>query len=279
MVRKLPQILVLAFLLFVSGCTPFRKILLFQKNGDNKTPDSLYVNQDYEFVIAPSDLLQVRVVSTVDEVSESLSVFNPAAAAAGTVTTVGGPNAYLSGTLVDKDGNIELPYVGNIPVAGLTLAQAADTIRSRLSAYILDVDRNLLVTLKILNFNVNVLGEVTRQGIVQAENEYLTVTEVLAKSGGLTDFGNRQNVKLIRTDRLTKKTTFYRIDLTTQGTVSPQLARLQPNDVLYVQPLRRKQLNSAGQLLGIITGLISVPLLIISIYNVIRSLNPRGDGI
>jgi polysaccharide export outer membrane protein len=249
-------------------------VVLFQKNADNRTPDSLYVNQDYEFVIAPFDLLQVRVVSTVDEVAESLEVFNPAAAAASTAT-VGGPNAYLSGTLVNKDGNIELPYVGNIPVAGLTLAQAADTIRARLSTYILDVDRNLLVTLRILNFNVNVLGEVGRQGIVQAENEYLTVTEVLARAGGITDFGNRQNVKLIRTDRLTKKTTFYRIDLTTQEMVSPQLARLQPNDVLYVQPLRRKQLSQASQLLGLVTGIISVPLLIISIYNVIQNLNNR----
>ncbi|HEX8532281.1 MAG TPA: SLBB domain-containing protein, partial [Cytophagales bacterium] len=130
----------------------------------------------------------------------------------------------------------------------------------------------------ILNFNVNVLGEVGRQGLVQADNEYMTVTEVLAKSGGITDFGNRQNVKLIRTDRLTKKTTFYRIDLTTQETVSPQLARLQPNDVLYVQPLRRKQFSSASQLLGLITGLISVPLLIISIYNVVQGINNRQNG-
>jgi polysaccharide export outer membrane protein len=277
MVRKLPQLLFVASVLFFAGCTPFRKVVLFQKNADNKAPDSLYANQTYEFVIAPSDLLQVRVVSTVDEVAESLEVFNPAAAA-GTANAALGPNAYLTGTLVDKDGNIELPYVGNIPVAGLTLAQAADTIRSRLSSYILDVDRNLLVTLKILNFNVNVLGEVVRQGTVQAENEYLTVTEVLAKAGGITDFGNRQNVKLIRTDRLTKKTTSYRIDLTTEDVVTPQLARLQPNDVLYVQPLRRKQLSSASQLLGLITGIISVPLLIISIYNVVQTINSRNGN-
>jgi len=277
MVRKLPQLLFLASLLFFAGCTPFRKVVLFQKNADNQTPDSLYANQDYEFVIAPSDLLRVRVVSAVDEVTESLEVFNPAAAAATAIGTTG-TGAYLTGTLVDKNGTIELPYVGNIPVAGLTLAQAADTIRSRLSSYILDVDRNLLVTLKILNFNVNVLGEVGRQGIVQAENEYLTVTEVLAKAGGITDFGNRQNVKLIRTDRLTKKTTFYRIDLTTQEMVAPQLARLQPNDVLYVQPLRRKQFSSAGQLLGLITGIISVPLLIISIFNVVQNINSRNGN-
>ncbi len=276
MVRKLPHLLFLASLLFFSGCIPFRKIVLFQKDADNKTPDSLYVNQDYEFVIAPFDILQVRVVSTVDEVAESLEVFSiPPGAGAG---TAGGTGAYLGGTLVDKNGNIKLPYVGNIPVAGLTLAQAADTIRSRLSTYILDVDRNLLVTLKILNFNVNVLGEVSNQGIVRAENEYMTVTEVLAKSGGITDLGNRKNIKLIRTDRLTKKTTSYRIDLTTQEMVSPQLARLQPNDVLYVQPLRRKQFGTANQLIGLITGFVSVPLLFFSIYNIIQSINARRDG-
>jgi polysaccharide export outer membrane protein len=179
---------------------------------------------------------------------------------------------------VDKDGNIKLPYVGNIAVAGLTLAQAADTIRSRLSTYILDVDRNLLVTIKILNFNVNVLGEVATQGIVRAENEYLTVTEVLAKSGGITDFGNRKNIKLIRTDRLTKKTTAYRIDLTTQGMVSPQLARLQPNDVLYVQPLRRKQFGTANQLIGLVSAFISIPLIILSLYNVVGGISARRNG-
>jgi polysaccharide export outer membrane protein len=275
MVRKLPQLLFLASLLFFSGCIPFRKVVLFQKNANDKTTDSLYVNQDYEFVIAPSDVLQVRVISTVDEVAESLEVFNPAAAGAGTAS---GAGAYLGGTLVDKDGNIELPYIGNIAVAGLTLAQAADTIRSRLSAYILDVDRNLLVTIKILNFNVNVLGEVGSQGIVRAENEYLTVTEVLAKSGGITDLGNRQNIKLIRTDRLTKKTTSYRIDLTTQEMVTPQLARLQPNDVLYVQPLRRKQFGTANQLIGLVTTFISIPLIILSLYNVVEGIRARRDG-
>jgi polysaccharide export outer membrane protein len=202
-------------------------------------------------------------------------VFNPAAAG---TSASSGPTAYLSGTLVDKDGNIQLPYVGNIPVAGLTLAQAADTIRSRLSAYILDVDRNLLVTIKILNFSVNVLGEVATQGVVRAENEYLTVTEVLAKAGGINDLGNRKNIKLIRTDRLTKKTTSYRIDLTTQEMVSPQLARLQPNDVLYVQPLRRKQFGTASQLIGLVSAFISIPLIILSLYNVIQGINARRSG-
>jgi polysaccharide export outer membrane protein len=276
MVRKLPQLLFLASLLFFSGCIPFRKVVLFQKNAGDKTTDSLYVNQDYEFVIAPFDLLNVKVVSTVDEVAESLGVFSPAAAAG--TGAAGGAGAYLSGTLVDKDGNIKLPYIGNIKVAGLTLEQASDTIRSRLSTYILDVDRNLLVTVKILNFSVNVLGEVGSQGVIRAENEYLTVTEVLAKAGGVTDLGNRENIKLIRTDRLTKKTTSYRIDLTTQEMVSPQLARLQPNDVLYVQPLRRKQFGTANQLIGLVTTFISIPLIIFSLYNVVETIRARNSG-
>ncbi len=184
----------------------------------------------------------------------------------------GGAGSYFSGTLVDKNGNIKLPYAGEVPVAGLTLKQAEDTIQARLSAYILDVEQNLVVTIKILNFSVNVLGEVGSQGLIRAENEYMTVTEVLAKAGGITDFGNRQNVKLIRTDRLTKKTNTYRIDLTTQEMVSPQLARLQPNDVLYVEPLRRKQFSTASQLLGLVSTIISVPLLIFSLYSFIRQI-------
>ncbi len=271
MSRKLSYLFFLSFLLYVSGCIPFKKIVLFQKGAEEKAPDSLYVNQDYEFVIAPFDILGVRVISTVGEVAQSLQVFSPAAAGG-----AGGEGAYFGGTLVDKNGTIELPYIGRVQVAGLTLAQAGDMIRAQLANYILNADRNLLVEIKILNFSVNVLGEVGAQGLIRAENEFITVTEVLAKAGGVTDLGNRKNIKLIRTDRLTKKTTTYRMDLTTSEMVSPMLARLQPNDVLYVEPLRRKQFGSAGQLIGLITTVISVPLLVISIYNIIQSLQTQS---
>ncbi len=201
--------------------------------------DSVYLNQDYEFIIAPFDILNLRVNSTLSDVAGSVAVFN--SSGQGAQTGGGGPGSYHQGILVDKEGNIEIPYSGKIHVSGLTLAQATDTIRSRLSVYIQDVDKNLFINLKILNYSVQVLGEVGSPGIIQSENEFMTVTEVLAKAGGVTELGDRKNIKIIRTDRLTKQTTTYRMDITSDEMVSPILARLQPNDVIYVKPLRRKQ--------------------------------------
>ncbi len=254
-------------LLSLAGCIPYRKVVLFQQDQDPQKMDSVYVNQDYEFTIAPFDVLSLRVNSTVSDVAGSVAVFNPAAQA------TGGNNVYQQGILVDKEGSIEIPYAGKIKVSGLTLAQATDTIRNRLSVYIQDVDKNLFINLKILNYTVQVLGEVGSPGIIQAQNEYMTVTEVLAKAGGVTDLADRQNIKIIRTNRLTKQTTTYRMDLTDDEAISPILARLQPNDVIYVKPLRRKQFGSATQVVGLASAFISIPLLIISIYNVARSFN------
>jgi polysaccharide export outer membrane protein len=250
------------FLLLSSiGCIPHKNVVYFQKSAN--TPDELpYQNEDYEFIIGPFDILALKITGFTNEEGQNVvAPFNTPVVATG----VGNPGAYASGILVDKEGQIELLYVGKIKVAGLTLDQAGDTIRSALSRYIIDTGNNITVDLKILNYTITVLGEVGSQGVLKAENEYMTLTEAIAKSGGVTQFGNMKTVRLIRTDRLTKKTTTYRLDLTNDIPVSPILSRLQPNDILVVDPLPRKQFSTASQTISLISTFISVPLLVISV--------------
>ncbi|MCU0353194.1 MAG: polysaccharide biosynthesis/export family protein [Cytophagales bacterium] len=225
------------------------------------------MNQDYEFVIAPFDILALQITGMTNEEGQNIvAPFNTPVIATG----AGGAGSYASGIVVDKNGEITLLYAGKIKLAGLTLPQASDTVRAALSKYIIDSGNNVTVNLKILNYSVTVLGEVGSQGILRAENEFMTVSEVLARSGGITEFGNRQTVRIIRTDRLTKLTTTYRLDLTKQTSVSPILSRLQPGDIVLVDPMRRKQYNSAGQVIGVISTFVSVPLLLFSIYQLIN---------
>ncbi|MDO1448306.1 polysaccharide biosynthesis/export family protein [Rhodocytophaga aerolata] len=240
------------------SCIPQKNIVYFQGARNQGTLDSvpIYGSQDYEYIIGPTDILGVQIDGVDDAI---FAAFKPSTLAAG------GGRPIDRGLLVDKQGQIELPYLGKIKLSGLTLPQAADTIKSRLSVYITD-STFMYVNVKTLSFPVTVIGEIGSPGIYQADNEFMTITELLAKSGDMTQYSNRKTIKLYRTDRETKLTTVYQLDLTKPDLVQPILSRLQPNDVIYVEPLRRKQFQSALQVIGFGSSIASIVVLAFTIY-------------
>jgi polysaccharide export outer membrane protein len=250
---------IIFLLLSVFSCIPQKKIIYFQGANNQHTIDSVpqYGSQFYEYMIGPTDILGVQIDGVDDAV---FAAFKPNASEPSLSRPID------RGLLVDKFGQIELPYIGKVKVSGLTLSQATDTIKSRLLVYITDTTL-MYVNVKTLNFPVTVIGEVSSPGIYQADNEFMTITELLAKSGDLTAFSNRKNIKLYRTDRGTNLTTVYILDLTRSELVQPFLTRLQPNDVIYVEPLRRKQFQGALQVIGFGTSILSVAFLILTIYD------------
>lgn len=269
-IRLAGCIYIFLLLLMLFSCIPQKKIIYFQGAQPQSLPDSLryFTNQDYEFIIGPNDVLSIQIDGIDDK---SFDVFKPTSSGAGVggagaLGVGGGSAAYLRGTLVNKYGEIEMPFAGKIKLSGLSLMQAGDTIRTKLGIYMADPSL-VNVTVKIMNFNVTVIGEVSSPGIYQPNNEFMTITELLAKAGDLTIYSNRKNIKLIRSDRETKQTTVYQIDLTKAELINPIIARLQPNDVIYVEPLSRKRLSTASPVIGIVTSVISFALLAINLYS------------
>lgn len=252
--------LYVVFILFSAiGCISQKNTVYFQGARNQQTIDSipLYGSQDYEYIIGPTDILSVQIDGVDDAV---FAAFKPGAVESGTGRPID------RGLLVNKQGQIEFPYLGKINVSGLTLTQATDTIKSKLLLYITDTTL-MYVTVRTLTFPVTVIGEVARPGIYQADNEFMTITELLAKSGDLTQYSNRKTIKLYRTNRETKHTTVYQLDLTKADLVQPILSRLQPNDVLYVEPLRRKQFQSAIQIIGFGSSIASIAFLVFTIVD------------
>jgi polysaccharide export outer membrane protein len=249
---------IIFFCLASISCIPQKNVVYFQGARNQGTLDSvpMYGSQDYEYIIGPTDILAVQIDGVDDAI---FAAFKPSSLATGAGRPID------RGLLVDKQGQIELPYLGKIKVSGLTLPQAADTLKSRLSLYITDTTL-MYVNVKTLSFPVTVIGEIGSPGIYQADNEYMTITELLAKSGDMTQYSNRKTIKLYRTDRETKLTTVYQLDLTKPDLVQPILSRLQPNDVIYVEPLRRKQFQSALQVIGFGSSIASIALLAFTIY-------------
>ncbi|MCX6188038.1 MAG: polysaccharide biosynthesis/export family protein [Bacteroidetes bacterium] len=135
------------------------------------------------------------------------------------------------GTLIVNDnGCIEIPLVGVVKIAGLTLAMAKDTLIKQLKVFFNDP----YVNLQLVSFKVTVFGEVGMPGIKALVSANATLLDALASSGDLTSFGNRSNIKVLRGE------TVYYLDLTDMNVFKSDGFFLQSNDIIYVQPLRKK---------------------------------------
>jgi polysaccharide export outer membrane protein len=224
-------------------------------------PDSTQMNTLYEqYVpkIQPSDILTV-VVTAADP--KATIPFNPVSMMANGNLTQQTDLALRPTYTVDNSGDIILPMLGKVHVAGLTRVQAIDKIRKELGDYIKDPGVNI----NFNNFRISVLGEVNRPGSFILPTERVTILEALGLAGDLTIRGVRENIMLVR--EVDGQKTIHRIDLTQQNTLNSPYYYLVQNDVIYVEP-NKAQINNSK--LGANTNIIiSIASLLITVISVL----------
>lgn len=234
----------------LNGCTSSRKLVYFQSTST--TEDTVTVAEPFVPTIRKSDVLSVQVSSLNAEAS---TYFNPASAAESPLPLA--TNSTLtrtSGYLVDANGMIELPLIGQVTVLGLTNATASALIKSKLKVYL----KEPTVTVRNLNFRISVLGEVARPSLFTIPNEQVTLPEALGLAGDLTIYGRRDNVLVIREEG--GKRVFARINLTQRNAFKSPFYSLHPNDVVYVEPgkARATTVDRVFLFAPIVTGILSL---------------------
>lgn len=168
--------------------------------------------------------------------------------------------------IVDSEGIINFPVLGDIKIAGLNREQATKMLEDKLVDYIKDP----IVNIRTLNYKVTVLGEVNRPGTYSAVNERITLIEAIGLAGDLTIYGERENVLVIQ-DYDGKKT-YTRVNLKSNDLFNSPVYYLSQNDVVYVEPNKTRAKNSqiganTGVIISSIGLLISVATLIVTISN------------
>lgn len=143
---------------------------------------------------------------------------------------------YVQTFLVNQEGNIILPILGNVKIAGLKKSEAAQKIKEYLTPYI----KNPIVSIQYMNFRITVLGEVNKPGTYIANNEQINILEALGMAGDITIYGKRKNILLIR-DKGDNKKEFIRIDMTKTNIFSSPYFYLQSRDILYIEPMSHKK--------------------------------------
>ena len=215
------QIAILVFIIvFTISCVPVEKLKYFNDIDELQEPA---VNPREQKLIMPFDNIYIRVFS-IDEKTNLLFNSNNSLPM--------NSSSSLIGYLVDEAGNINYPFTGKINVSGLTPEQAGIKLGKALNEYV----SNAAVSVKFIESKVTVMGEVQLQGVYSFSQDKLNIYEALALGGGISRYGNRKSVILIRQEG--DKIMHYKLDLSDSKIAGKEYYYIQANDVIVVEPLK-----------------------------------------
>ena len=251
------KILYILFILSVTLSSCIQRKNLIYMNDIQHDPPGKYELPIYHYQLQQGDILYVNVktleTAYTSMFEEDRSMQQRA--------TLGEAQAYLSGYTIDKEGQIDLPLLGKIDVLGLTVTQAKELVRQKLDNYFKEAN----VDVKLMSYRVTVLGEVGSNGVILNYQDQVTIFDVLAKAGNITDLGDRTNVLVMRPTQGEMKS--FRVDLTSTSVLNSEAYYLLPNDVIMVEPINAKlvRLNSPAFSFGV--SIFTTLLLVISLLN------------
>ncbi|MFW6326696.1 MAG: polysaccharide biosynthesis/export family protein [Bacteroidota bacterium] len=251
----------------LTSCRSHKDLTMFRDLKDNA---NLYdVPEDApEYRIKPFDNLYLSIQTLDAEVNQ---LFNPSAGGDGfgsSTQQMYGDRAsqYINGYMVNSEGGIKIPILGQVDVAGLTLTEAQEQISQRAEEYLKEPN----VKIKVLNFKVNITGEVGSPGIYYNYEGSLNILDAISMANGITDFANIEDVVVIRHNEDVTRT--YNIDFSDTSIYTSEAFYLQPNDVIYIRPNKYKGLQESRTIYSLMLSTVSTIMIATSF--ILNNINP-----
>ena len=212
-----------AIIIALSGCSSKDDYILFNKaQGTNKQMSTEVKNVKFEYKIQPYDRVSIMVYKHPELSS----------------TTIGNTQQER-GFLVNSKGYLRLPLIHRIKVAGLSQTHAEAAISRAFRKYLKHPD----VQLEVVNKRAYVIGEVRQPGEIPLPNERLTLLQILAKAGDLTESANRASILIMKNGQMSKVNTQI-VNLTDRNAIATASLMIEPNDIVYVMPNGMKAFNN-----------------------------------
>jgi polysaccharide export outer membrane protein len=183
-------------------------------------PDSARIKAGYEHRIQIDDQIGIRFLNNLD-ITKGLTQSET-----GAVGGVGVP------FLVNKNGEVDLPGVGKLKVLGMTKQEVKEAVEAK---YAVEY-RDPKVEIAIMNLSVSVQGEVNSPGVYPLVREKTSLLEVLSSAGGISAFGKRRVVKVIRGVGMLREPEILIFDLRQLDAIRTEDMFLQDRDIVYVEP-------------------------------------------
>lgn len=247
-------------LLSIMSCSTPKNIAYFQ---GLENLEEVTITNKQEIRYKPQDIISIVVVASDPETAIPFNSNAPMnTSKEGTLNSTS-PEA--SRYLLDANGMIEFPVIGQLKVSGLTSYGVKEMIKEKLKLYI----KNPIVSVKLENFKVTILGEVNSPGAILIDNERVTLIEALGLAGDLSIQGKRTNVTVIRKED--NKQVVHKVDLTSKNMFNSPVYHLAQNDIVYVEPsTSRKKVSRDNEWSRILASTSSILGIIISIILLTR---------
>jgi len=223
-----PLLVPILSLVILSSCVTQRKVEYLQDR--NKNSKSFKEAEFPDYRLKPNDELYIQI-NSLDEAAANVFSNKGQEYYLGSMQPYG---ASLMSYSIDKDGYLLLPLIGKILVRDKTTSEVSAILKDSLN-HILNQP---IVSVKLVNRYISVLGEVKAPGHFTYAQDKLTIYDALGLAGDITDYGNRNKVILIR--NVNGENIRITVDITKSDILASDYYNLRPNDIVYVKPLRNK---------------------------------------
>ena len=228
---KFAMLLSVIVAMSVASCTSYKKVPYLQNSKDLDTLEQQVAV--YEPIIQPNDMLNIVVNSNQEQ--KAAMAYNLTSGSLNSTTS-----QPMLDYVVDTKGCVNIPNVGEVRLAGLTIPQAENLILDKIKGSFAVPP---VVIVRFVDYKISVLGEVVSPGPYNSKDGKITILQALASAGDLTVYGKRDNVKIIREETNGEKKV-YEVDLNDASLLTSPLYYLQQNDVVYVTPNKTKARGS-----------------------------------
>jgi polysaccharide export outer membrane protein len=264
MTKKSFYILLLISTVFTS-CIPVKDLVYLQDKNTSGEQNTVAAVESKPYRLQVNDVISVDI-KAIDP--KLVSIFNKndgAAAASGKSEAA----LYFDGFTVDDHGNIRMPILGELNVIGYTLEEVRVMIEKKLLEEYFKSEANIFVTVKLAGFRYTINGEVGNVGTKTLFQPHVNIMEAIANAGDITTVGNRKAVTVIR--QTPTGVQMHDIDLTDANVMKSPYYYLQPNDYIYVKPLRQKTWGTGQTGIQSIGTVITLLTLATTVYLILKN--------
>jgi polysaccharide biosynthesis/export protein len=218
------RVVVLAII--TSSCISQKRVTLLQDKSVKEAQASFENKKKTTYQIQSGDHLYIRVYSLDPKTSKFFQSDLP--------TLMNPTYLYLNSYMVDQDGYINFSFIDKLYVKGMTIEEVRKKIQTTLNEYF----KESTVTVKLVNFQIAVLGEVNDAGNFTIDKDQINILQAVALAGGFKEYGKVRKITLVR--QTLTGSDVYTIDLSNKKVLESDYFYLMPNDVIYVEPLKGK---------------------------------------
>ena len=231
--KKILAITVLVLSVLASSCVP-QKDILYLQNKDNASDTTHIISEVQKpYRVQIHDMLNIRVKALDQDI---VKMFNPVGEA--NLNAGSAERAYFDGFTVDLHGDIRIPTLGKVSVLGYTTEEIEKIIEKKLLEEQFKETANIFVTVKLTGLRFTANGEVGSPGTVTLFQERVNIFEAIANVGEIPITGDKKDVLIIR--QYPQGQQIHHLDLTDITVMQSPYYYIQPNDIIYVKPIKQK---------------------------------------